>query len=309
MSAYPDDDERLELLAALRRKIREEYPNLSQKALTKAWAEGESLAEKAHSELVKTINRYTKNAPEHAALTALIAPRRATHLEYVNPFARWVWYASVLDQVMDVYDENSPWFAVTVISKKWATTERDWTLEPKKMRKWLQGHLAGVHFFGHIEDTVFVNRRAVERSVNRVVHNHFQLLAWGHDVEERLGEFAARLEEPMPGMKALVAKPVYELIGAVSYATKGSTFGRRSLRSESGKFKSTPSKLPLITQFRRLKAHEPLRFPDLMVAGGEGLKIRDALAERHPLPEIVERPRNSSFFGRPARPAIWARKS
>jgi hypothetical protein len=258
---------------------------LSPKTLSLQWAEDCRTTRIACDDLASAIAYYSHRDQNQAGRFRSIIDGSCAHqLFYNDPHARWRWFAKLLECMIPVFiDEWEPWFFFTLMSDAWNTVEGDKELLNPSIKRQVQGILSGLTYIGHLETVHFKNKkRKIDGTNKREIGQHAHGLAWGEGAEEILSRLNKTRPPLRSSMTGFVFRPVDDFIHDLSYATAAPTYGERIIRRRSGQFDTKPASLNKVSLIQRMIGLHAVQYPDIVIAGGAGVAIRDRVLDCFP---------------------------
>jgi len=228
--------------------------------------------------LQNAIKTYIRDPEERRDFMSAVLASNAGMLRYSCPQARVLWAERLIYEFIAA-EVKGPIFTFTLILDWFSgSTKLPNGLEAAKLLTMkslveLVFKNSGYSVLGHSEEAIFPKR---ENGDGYDCHAHAQFLVWGKG-KKSLGKL---LEPIFPALQdgtygyygeEITRTPTH----ALSYATKAPAYGYSAWPKASGGNRHSSAKLPSKGHFQFLHIAQRIVWPDLCIAVGDGVKIKD----------------------------------
>ena len=223
--------------------------------------------------LKQTIEKTKGDLDQRRQQLAMINPKTAAKLFYMNPASRLSWLKGAVTG-FETLKPDAPFFAITVVKKAWDRTTRDDGNGVAEVKEKIKGILSDLKAssFGHVETAVFP-KKVTAGAYHSAPHG--QIIVWGVE----LLDLRAALKPSFPpledGTLGYMVKPITtKFFTTLSYATKAPAYGYSAWPMEGGDKRHEPMAITQRGHHQLLKQFADTTWLDVNIATGEGIKVR-----------------------------------
>jgi hypothetical protein len=232
--------------------------------------------------LQKAIKTHCPDPKDARDFMSAVLASNARHLRYSCPHSRVLW-SEALSRAFVAAEPKGPIVTLTLISENFAGSTDQLGIEAGKLL--ILAKLVEIVFkdsgysvLGHSEYAIFPKR--IEGN-GYASHAHAQLLVWGRGkqpLERLLDPIFKPLADGTHGCygQEITRTPTH----ALSYAIKTSAYGYSAWPKASGGARHTSAELPQKGHFQFVQMASQITWPELCIAVGEGVKIRDRALQK-----------------------------
>lgn len=200
--------------------------------------------------------------------------RHSADLNFANPYSTSAVQTLISPHLLARQHLNL--HMTTLLHRRWHTTDAAMAVNYGSIMAKVRRECGGISGIFSIEAAYFQNVRENEL---RVVAPHCQGFCWGEHIERQLRIAARGFDGGDFGSVPIVAKPVYDLAGAIRYSFKHPFREYAIYQRRDGRFWHGERKLRMKSAYRLWRHCRYYGWPDVVFGIGDGVNIIRRLEE------------------------------